>query len=285
MDVEMTDVFKRKKDDKPFEINLRDTAAWIEEIINRDVFYIGGKEHKSRLLHCFGSSPRDVISPDTAVDLIRITGTEFLTIYTHGVLPKNIKDFPIGYAGLTFSDIVNRLDLSRYTLLINTNYAKTASEAVERAEYAADVTGTDIIKLEVLPHGTNQPIDKEVVEAAKILLKRGYRVLPIINRDIAIAKELEEIGCSAVRVLMSEIGSMKGLIDLPFFERLRKEVNIPIIAEGGVSSPTDIYLVMAAGIDAVLVNKALFLTNNILLTAKAMREATIAGRLNFLAKN
>jgi len=257
----------------------------VENIISNDTFYIAGKKHKSRILHCFGNSPRDYISPDKAADLIRITSTDFLTVYTHGVLPKNFYEFPIGYAGLTISDIANKLDLSKYTLLINTNHAATMNEAVEKAETAANITGIDIIKLEVLPHDANQPINKKVVEAARYLLGKGYKVLPIIVGDIATAKEIEEMGCSAIRILMSEIGSMKGLVDISLFEELRREISIPIIAEGGIASPTDIYLVMTVGIDAVLVNTSLFKSNNILLTAEAMNLATRAGRLNYLSTN
>lgn len=250
---------------------------------NQDFWFINGRKFRSRLLHCFGSI-NDPINRETAINFIANSETEFLTIYTQGDLGKieSIDDFPIGYSGLQYKDIRQSISNKKYTILVNTNYALTVEEAIRRAEVGYRYLNSKWIKVEVLTHSLNKPINKDVIKAAKILCDEGFIVLPLINANVQDAQTLEKIGCSAIRVLMSNIGSEQGFIKKDVFTRVCSAVKIPVIAEGGLRGPEDAYNAMLSGASAVLVNKALFSYKDPLFFLESLKHSIKSGRLTFL---
>jgi len=247
-----------------------------------DKLIIGGKEHNSRLLHCFGINETHKLTPEQALELIDISGTDFLTVYTQGALSiDSAEDLPIGYSGIKYKDIKKRTN-KKLTLLVNTNHALTSEEAVKKAEHVSKLTGSKLIKLEVLNKELTRPVNERVIHAAQELRDKGYEVMPFITRDLESAKKLEDMGCCAIRFLMNDIRSEGGFQDEEFFRRAVSEINIPLIGEGGVKSPEDCFRLMSIGMSATLINTALFTANNPRLFMISTREAVRAGRLVYL---
>ena len=250
---------------------------------NQDFWFINGRKFRSRLLHCFGNI-NNPINRERAINFINISETEFLTIYTHGDIGKikSIGDFPIGYSGLKYKDIIQSILEKNYTILVNTNNALTIEEAIRRAEVGSRFSNSKWIKVEVLTHTLNKPINEEVIKASRILCEKKFIVLPLINANIQDAQALEKIGCSAIRVLMSDIGSEQGFTDKALFTRVCSIVKIPVIAEGGLRGPEDAYNAMLSGASAVLVNQALFAYKDPLFFLESLKHSIISGRLAFL---
>jgi len=256
---------------------------------DQDFLVINGQNFSSRLLHCFGSingdgSVDDTIDAKTAVDFIKESETDFLTIYTQGDLSeiKSLDDFPVGYSGLKYKDIKEHINPEDFQFLVNTNHALTVDEAINRAEIGHKYSGSKWIKLEVLNKQLTAPINSDVIKASKILLDKGYLVLPLINANIEDMKDLEAVGCSAIRVMMSDIGSEGGLRNRKEFTDICNSVKIPVIAEGGLRGPEDGYNAMICGASAVLTNKALFCYKCPLRFLNLLKESIICGRKGYL---
>lgn len=254
-------------------------------ILLNDRWRLGDNEYEHRLLHCFGSSPQEKLTPTQAAAIIRESGTQFLTIYTHGDLRRlrSLDDFPLGYAGLRLGDVRPLISIEDYTLLVNMNHACSPSEILPRAEVASQLSGSNWIKLEVLTEDLRRPRNQDVIVATETLKSRGYEVLPLIEPNARDAKNLEEMGVLAVRVVMAEIGSMGGLPHPNYYRTLRSELRIPIIAEGGLGSPVDAFHSIANGADAVLTNKAIFASKDPIGFIRTMKRSTDAGRISYLA--
>src|SRR5690349_13453939 len=97
-------------------------------------------------------------------------------------------------------------------LLPNTAGCYTRDEALRVARLAREALQTDLVKLEVIGDpGHLYPDNEETLEAAKILVKEGFTVLPYVNADPILAKKLADAGCAAVMPLGSAIGSGQGV--------------------------------------------------------------------------
>jgi len=249
----------------------------------KDYWKIADKRFKSRLLHCFGSV-NDEIDLKTAVNFIKRSETEFLTVYTQGKLNLmgNKDELNMGYSGLRYKDIKKHIDVSKYTVLVNTNHALSVDEAVSRAEIGSKLLKTKWIKLEVLNKKLTRPINKKVIKAAKILLKKGFIVMPLITADLKDAVRLVKMKCSAIRVLLSDIGSEKGLVNKKLFKKICLKIKIPVIAEGGIGAPEDAYNAMAVGASAVLVNRSLFCYKDPLFFIDVLKQSIKSGRLTYI---
>ena len=105
-----------------------------------DTFFINNREYTSRFFHCFGD--RDtIIDLPTVVSLLQKSGTQFLTLNTHHIDEKKNKDaLVIGYTDITLERVSVSIDMSEYTVLINTNLAASSEEAVRRAILASSVS-------------------------------------------------------------------------------------------------------------------------------------------------
>ncbi|BAC24651.1 thiG [Wigglesworthia glossinidia endosymbiont of Glossina brevipalpis] len=179
-----------------------------------------------------------------------------------------------------FLDTLNR---SKIKLLPNTSGAKNAKEAVLAAKIAREALNTNWIKLEIHPETKYLlPDSVETLIAAKILVKDGFVVLPYCFPDPVICHKLVDVGCSAVMPLGSPIGTNLGLINDYFLKIIIEQINIPIIIDAGIGSPSHAVKAIEIGADAVLVNTAIATSNNPVKMAKSFKIALQAAEI---AKN
>src|SRR5262249_33565623 len=159
-----------------------------------DLFHLGDKTYRSRLIVGTGKY-RDFAETRAALDA---AGAEIVTVAVRRV---NITD-----SGK--DNLLDHLDLSRITILPNTAGCHTASEAPGAARRDRGGGGGWLGKLEVT--GDEKPLSPAVpatIEAAQVLIKEGFTVLPYITDDPIAAKRLEDAGCAAVMPLAAPIGS------------------------------------------------------------------------------
>ena len=105
-------------------------------------------------------------------------------------------------------------DPERYFLLANTAGCYTADEAVRYARLAREAGFNDFVKLEVIgDRETLLPDTAGLLEAARVLVRDGFKVLAYTNDDLITALRLEDAGCAAVMPLASPIGSGLGLLN------------------------------------------------------------------------
>ena len=192
---------------------------------------------------------------------------------------------------------VRRLDLSKkgseslrewipkgMKLLPNTAACFTADEAIRTARLGRELDMGELVKLEVI--GDRRTLFPDVVglvEAARVLAKEGFTVLPYTNDDPVTAKRLEDAGCAAVMPLGAPIGSGLGIRN-PYNLRIVMEtVKIPVLVDAGVGAASDAAVAMELGAVAVLMNTAIAEARDPVLMAEAMRSAVEAGRKSHLA--
>ena len=100
----------------------------------------------------------------------------------------------------------------RWQILPNTAGCYTADEAIRTCRLAREVGVGEMVKLEIIgDQKTLFPDVPATIEAARILVKEGFTVLPYITDDPVACKRLEEIGCAAVMPLAAPIGSGLGI--------------------------------------------------------------------------
>jgi thiazole synthase len=216
------------------------------------------------------------------------------------------KDFPTMKAALEASGAemvtvaVRRLDLAAkgeasllhwipngMVLLPNTAGCFTADEAVRTCRLARELQlggENPLVKLEVLSDPkTLLPDAEETLEAATQLVKEGFHVLPYTNDDPVTARKLQEAGCDAVMPLGAPIGSGLGLRNPYALQMILDEAKVPVIVDAGVGTASDCAVCMEMGVAGLLVNTAISGADDPVSMARAMRLATEAGRLAFLA--
>lgn len=182
--------------------------------------------------------------------------------------------------------LLNYIDLERYFLLPNTAGCQTAEEAVRTARLAKGAGLSNWVKLEVIPaDGTLLPDPVATVEAAEILVREGFVVLPYTTDDHTVAKRLLDIGCATIMPYGSAIGTGLGL---PNPERLKRIIDlvggkVPVVIDAGIGAPSDASFAMELGADAVLVNTAIAKATNPIQMARAMALGVEAGRTAYLA--
>jgi thiazole synthase len=213
------------------------------------------------------------------------------------------KDFPTMQKALAASGAelvtvaVRRLDLSKkgsesllewipkgMTLLPNTAACFNAEEAVRTARLGRELEMGDLVKLEVIgDRRTLFPDTEGLVQAARILVKEGFTVLPYTNDDPVTARKLEEVGCAAVMPLGAPIGSGMGIRNPYNIRIILEAAKVPVLVDAGVGTASDAAVAMELGAEAVLMNTAIAEAKDPVLMAEAMRDAVAAGRKAFLA--
>ena len=103
------------------------------------------------------------------------------------------------------------------------------------------------------------------------------------NDDLVTALRLEDAGCVAVMPLASPIGSGLGIVNPYFIREIKRRCDVPIIVDAGVGTASDACVAMEQGVDGVLTNTAIATATDPVAMAHAMRLATQAGRLAYLA--
>ena len=131
------------------------------------------------------------------------------------------------------------------------------------------------------------PID--TLKATEILVKEGFTVLVYASDDPALlAKRLKEAGAASAMPAGSPIGSGQGILNPNniriILEYLKhNDPDYPVIVDAGVGTASDVAVAMELGCDGVLLNTAVASATDPLRMAHAVRLATAAGRLAFLA--
>jgi thiazole synthase len=203
----------------------------------------------------------------------RASGADMVTVAVRRV--------PLDRSSESFLD---HLDPS-LTILPNTAGCYTVEDAVRTARLAREALDTDLIKLEVIGDQTTLfPDNEQTLEAARILVKEGFTVLPYFSDDLIVAKKLLDIGCPAVMPLAAPIGSGMGIQNPANLRIMREQLpNATIIVDAGVGTASDAAIAMELGVDAILMNTAIAEAEDPEKMATAMRLAIEAGRLAYLA--
>ena len=171
------------------------------------------------------------------------------------------------------------------TLLTNTSGARDAKEAIRLARLARASGYGDWIKIEVINDSKYLlPDNNETIKATKILAEEGFIVLPYMYPDLYAARKLVEVGATAVMPLGSFIGSNQGLKAKEFIKVIIQEMDIPVIVDAGIGSPSQAAEAMEMGADAILVNTAVATAEQPAHIAQAFSLAVQAGRLGFLSQ-
>jgi thiazole synthase len=180
--------------------------------------------------------------------------------------------------------ILHHLDPKRYFLLANTAGCYSADEAIRYARLGREAGFNDFVKLEVIgDQETLLPDTEGLLLAARELVTDGFKVLAYTNDDLITALRLEQAGCAAVMPLASPIGSGLGLLNPYSIRTIKRRLSVPVIVDAGVGTASDACLVMEQGVDGILMNTALAEAEDPVAMAGAMRRATEAGRMAYLA--
>ncbi len=235
-----------------------------------DTLKIAGREFRSRLLVGTGK----YASFAQMKEALEVSGAEVVTVAVRRI---NLSD-------KSKESLLDYIDPKRYTLLPNTADCYTVEDAVRTARLGREAGLGDLVKLEVIgDEKTLFPDTAGLLEAAKILIKEGFTVLPYTNDDVIVAKRLEDIGCAAVMPLAAPIGSGLGIRN-PYNIRLIMEaVKLPVIVDAGVGTASDAAIAMELGCDGVLMNTGIAGAKDPIAMALAMKLAVEAGRLAYRA--
>jgi thiazole synthase len=140
------------------------------------------------------------------------------------------------------------------------------------------------VKLEVIgDQRTLLPDVAATLDAARVLVAEGFKVLAYTNEDLIMALRLEDVGCVAVMPLASPIGSGLGLINPYYIREIKSRLKVPVIVDAGVGTASDACLTMEQGVDGILMNTAVAEAQDPVRMAHAMKLAVEAGRSAYLA--
>jgi thiazole synthase len=233
-------------------------------------FRIGERSFRSRLIVGTGKY-RDFAETRRAVEE---SGAEIVTVAVRRV---NITD-------RGKENLLDFLDPAKFQILPNTAGCYTAEEAIRTCRLAREVGVGAMVKLEIIgDQKTLFPDVPATIEAAKILVKEGFTVLPYVTDDPVACKRLEEIGCAAVMPLAAPIGSGLGIRNPYNIRIIVEQARVPVIVDAGVGTASDAAVAMELGCDGVLMNTAIAGAKDPIAMARAMRLAVEAGRLAYLA--
>jgi thiazole synthase len=234
-----------------------------------DPLVLGGKTFRSRLL--VGTGKYRTI--EEGREAILRSGAEIVTVALRRV------DLTPGKP-----NVLDSIDRSRHTILPNTAGCYTAEEAIRTCRLARELGIADLVKLEVIgDQQTLFPDGPATLEAARVLVKEGFTVLPYCMDDPILAQKLEDVGCAAVMPLAAPIGSGLGIRNPYNIRIILERAKVPIIVDAGVGTASDAAVAMELGCHGVLMNTAIAGARDPLLMAEAMRDAVIAGRKAFRA--
>jgi thiazole synthase len=231
---------------------------------------IGGREFRSRLIVGTGK----YASNQEMVETIEASGADMVTVAVRRVDLDRTKEEGVLY----------HLDPDRFFLLPNTAGCYTAEDAIRYARLARAAGMSDFLKLEVIgDERTLLPDVQGTLEAAKVLVAEGFKVLAYTNEDVVTALRLEDLGCAAVMPLASPIGSGLGLVNPYYVREIKTRLDVPVIVDAGVGTASDACVTMEQGVDGILMNTALAAAQKPAVMGRAMKLAVEAGRLAYLA--
>src|SRR5215213_589899 len=230
---------------------------------------IAGRTFSSRLIIGTGKYR----SHDEMRSAHEASGAEMVTVAVRRV--------PLDRSSESFLDYLN----PALQILPNTAGCYSAEDAVRTARLAREALQTDLVKLEVIGDQTTLfPDNEQTLEAARILVKEGFVVLPYFNDDLIMAKKLLDAGCAAIMPLAAPIGSGLGVQNPANLRIMREQLpDATLIVDAGVGTASDAAVAMELGVDGVLMNTAIAGAQDPVAMARAMKLAVEAGRLAFLA--
>ncbi|MEW6776992.1 MAG: thiazole synthase [Bdellovibrionota bacterium] len=230
---------------------------------------IGSKEFKSRLIVGTGKYS----SLDVMKKAHEASGAEIVTVA--------VRRIPLQRGQ---NNVLDYIDTKKISLLPNTAGCYTAEDAIRYARLAREAGMTDFLKLEVIgDQKTLFPDNEQTLEAAKVLVKEDFTVLPYTLDDPIVCKKLEDAGCACVMPLAAPIGSGLGIRNPYNLLIIKESVKCPVIVDAGVGTASDAAIAMELGADAILMNTAIAEAKDPVQMAEAMRLAVEAGRKAFLS--
>src|SRR6188768_4461865 len=236
----------------------------------QDGLQIGSHVFQSRLIVGTGKYK----SVEETEQALTASGAEVITVALRRV---ELKDRSSG-------SLMNLVLSKRWTILPNTAGCYTAEEAIRTCRLARELGIADLVKLEVIgDERTLFPDGAATLEAARVLVKEGFTVLPYCMDDPILAQKLEDAGCAAVMPLAAPIGSGLGIRNPYNLRIILERAKVPIIVDAGVGTASDAAVAMELGCHGVLMNTAIAGARDPLMMAEAMRDAVIAGRRAFRA--
>jgi thiazole synthase len=235
-----------------------------------DSLVVGPRSFRSRLIVGTGK----YASVEETERALAASGAELITVALRRV---NLAERGEGSLG-------RLLTSGRYALLPNTAGCYTADEAVRTLRLARELGVAELVKLEVIGDPkTLYPDNEQTLEAAKILVKEGFTVLPYCIDDPIVCRKLEDLGCAAVMPLAAPIGSGLGIRNPHNLRIILEHAKVPVIVDAGVGTASDAAIAMELGCHGVLMNTAIAGAKDPVRMATAMRDAVVAGRNAFLA--
>lgn len=233
---------------------------------NEDTWSLGGHTFHSRFI--LGSGKYSLQLIEAAV---KDAGAEIVTL---AVRRANTKEK---------ENILDYIPKS-VTLLPNTSGARNAEEAVRIARLARELGCGDFVKIEIMRDSKYLlPDNAETIKATEILAKEGFVVMPYMYPDLNVARDLVNAGAASIMPLAAPIGSNKGLATKEFIQILIDEIDLPIIVDAGIGSPSQACEAMEMGAAAIMANTALATAGNLTFMASAFKEAISAGRKAYLS--
>ena len=214
-------------------------------------------------------------SPQHLQDSVKASGAEVITVGLRRLNPQ------VGGGNAYWSMIQD----TGCQLLPNTAGCYTAQEAITTAQMAREIFATDWIKLETIGDDYNlQPHPLELLKAAEVLVKEGFKVFAYTTDDLVLALKLYDLGVTAIMPWAAPIGTALGPINLYALEAIR--VRLPdafLVVDAGLGVPSHAAKVMELGYDACLLNSAVAQAADPVKMAKAFGLAIEAGRLSYEA--
>ena len=235
-----------------------------------DTLKLGDKTYSSRLLIGTGK----YTTFELMEQCLEASGAQIVTVALRRV---NLED-------KTQKNLLDYIDTKKYTILPNTAGCYTVEEAVRVAHLARALGLNEMLKLEVIgDQQTLMPDPIATLEAAKILIKENFFIMPYITDDPIMCRKLQEIGCAVIMPIGSPIGSGQGILNKTNMRIILEQAKVPVIVDAGVGTASDAAIAMEMGASAVLMNTAIASAEDPLKMAVAMRKAVEAGRLSYQA--
>jgi thiazole synthase len=230
---------------------------------------VGERRFRSRLI----VGIEQYADGETVRQVLEAAGADvFITTY----------DLQSRHQSLLLSDLDRQIDLASYHWIGTTSFARSAPDAVRTARHLRDAFGLDVIKLDVRGED-NGPDPRNTLVAAEELIGDGFSVLPFIRPVPSLAKEVQALGCVALRLMASPVASYRGIDDVPSLRTCIDEAGVPTIVEGGIGTVSHVTEAFQLGATAVLVNTMIARAARPPLMAAAVRSAVAAARLSQLA--
>ena len=247
------------------------------DYIENDPLIIANRSFSSRLMLGTGKYKNF----QEAKDAILASGCEILTVAVRRAQNTNVE---------SLDKLLANLDWTKIWLMPNTAGCQTSEQAIRLSFLGREIlknlnySDNNFIKLEIIPDPKYLlPDSLGTLAAAEYLVGKNFDILPYINADPIVAKQLEEVGCSTVMPLGSPIGSNQGLKNLNNIEIIIEGSNVPVIVDAGIGCPSQAAEAMEIGACGVLANTAIAKANSSKTMAQGMKLGVLAGRFGYLA--